>query len=855
MMKVFRAFLVIGIWSLVITAQAVALPLIEKDEVVSLTDTMAIITWTTTNENSDTQVYYGIASPTTHFTSSESVKYHYAVLTGLTPGTTYSFYVSSGSAEGNQKAFTTLTAPSGQYLFSFATLSDPQYGIGKADTTGARGRPYSSSEAILISTVNMINTFTPSFTILKGDLIESSGGTYGNYMAFTAMPLSGLTIKQEFDTLTKAGDISNKYFPIPGNHDKTNSAYSSGAAPRWYNDNLNQLYPAISPNPTADHCFNYSFDYRGYRFIMLDSVDNNLSAEVSTSFLTQEVTSAEALGLKCFIFTHHPVTDVRTENLPIDVIKEVTGGTDDYSKIQIMNTAEVQAFITQHKDSIAGIFSGHIHDNHYNEISGVPAVRTASGLQFPTGFNIYKVYSNGYMQTFYKVPYWTEIARNVITPEAGYSDTYWEQFSLGSNSARNFVHILSSAKPSLSESSPSNSDTNVPVNDTIIIKFTKAMSQTETQNAITFSPDISGKTFTWSGTNTVVISHSAFSPSTSYAVSISGAKDSTGITMDAYSFAFTTSAQSDTVPPSILFDHFLLNITNDNQPTFTGIATDELSAITSIECRIDGGSWAAASPIDGAFNSKQESFYIKSPSVLVRSFDPHTIEARGTDSAGNTNSTYESYTFYVVGDKPEIGVKTKGQTIVSGDPTDKTPSFEVVVISNKGLTANPLQATIDNGTPETLTKTFDPNNAGILTSIYNPTLTDGVHSLKISITDDQGNPSTREVVGLVVQANSDISLQGAPLTYPNPYNGTGNVSIGYILSKNNSITITIHDLMGSQLVKKSYSSGQAGGKAGYNEVSWNGKTDAGEELGNGIYIYLIIADGKVISRGKLTVAR
>lgn len=847
MRKIFlSAFLIFGLLSF--NTYCTALPNLSYEEVTSLTDTTAIITWVTSNEASDTKVHYGISDTSSLYSSSESVNYHYAVLQNLTPGTIYKYYIKSGQSSGLQKAFTTLTAPTGQYLFSFATFSDPQYGMGKADTGGARGRPYSKSKEILEATVSRINLAAPLFTILKGDIIESSGGTYGDYIN-SPIPGSSKSIKDNFD------DFTTNYYPIPGNHDKTTAGYTGGNASSWYNNNLHLLYPALSvADPTADSCFNYSFDNQGYRFIMLDSVKSNLTAEVNTSFLSQEVTSAETIGLKSFIFLHHPATDLRSQNIPDEIIEEITDGSTDYSKIQIINTAEVQAIITAHKDSIAGVFSGHIHDNHYEEISGVPYVRTSSGLQFPTGFNIYKVYTNGYMQTFYKIPDWTEVARGVITPEAGYNDLYWEQFSLGACSARNFTHTLSAAKPGVSLTTPASGETGIPLNEMATIKFTKAMDQQATQNAIVIAPSVSGTTFSWLSADTIAISHSTnFTESTLYSINVSGAKDLSGTSMDPYLFTFTTSANADNVPPNAVFNKMTYNITNDNQPVLTGIVTDELSSIASIECAIDGSAYTSATPIDGAYNSKQESFYFLSPSVLARSINAHTIEARCTDSAGNI--TYESYSFYVIGDRPEIGLKSNGQNIISGDPIGSSPSFEVTVISNKGM-SGPLYAIIDSGTPVELVKTVNPTNAGIITSTYSPALSDGNHSIRIVMTDDSQNTTTQEVVGLVVQTTAEARVQGTPLSYPNPYLGTGNIAISYILSKNCNVNLTIHDLMGNQLVKKSFSSGQDGGKSGYNEITWNAKTDAGEELGNGIYIYLLTADGMLSSsRGKLTVAR
>ena len=75
-----------------------------------------------------------------------------------------------------------------------------------------------------------------------------------------------------------------------------------------------------------------------------------------------------------------------------------------------------------------------------------------------------------------------------------------------------------------------------------------------------------------------------------------------------------------------------------------------------------------------------------------------------------------------------------------------------------------------------------------------------------------------------------------------------------MLSIPSNVTLSIFDLSGSLIAKKSYSANQPGGRAGYNEVSWDGKSDGGTWVGNGIYIYLIIVDGKVAQNGKGKIA-
>ena len=206
--------------------------------------------------------------------------------------------------------------------------------------------------------------------------------------------------------------------------------------------------------------------------------------------------------------------------------------------------------------------------------------------------------------------------------------------------------------------------------------------------------------------------------------------------------------------------------------------------------------------------------------------------------------------------RPSISIEAGGQTLLSGDPISSQPSFEITVISSQGVTTSSIQASMDNNTFETLTKIISTDNPTITKAFFNPaTLSEDIHSLKIVAIDANSSITTKEVIGLIVQGQKEIATQGIPLCYPNPYNGTGNLSLSYILSKSGNVTLTIHDLMGNQLTKKTYTSLQNGGTAGYNEITCDGKTDNGNALGNGIYIFLIVADGKVIGKGKIAVVK
>ena len=270
--------------------------------------------------------------------------------------------------------------------------------------------------------------------------------------------------------------------------------------------------------------------------------------------------------------------------------------------------------------------------------------------------------------------------------------------------------------------------------------------------------------------------------------------------------------------------------------------------------RVDGGSFAQANLSGWSADHKTATFSFES-SALDRDVISHLFEVRATDAAGNTNTTYASYSVYVIGDRPELGLNINGQTAVNGDAILAAPSFEVTVIVGPTRSLNTLYYSLDGNTRQTLTG-INPDNAKITFAFLSPSLSDGLHKIVYEAVDSAGLVSTLEANNLIVQSVKEVSVQGVALNYPNPFNPeTGSTSIAYTLSKAGNITLTIHDLMGNQLVKQTYFANANGGRVGYNEVTWNGRTDSGDLVGNGIYIYLIIADGKPIGRGKITVLK
>ncbi len=93
----------------------------------------------------------------------------------------------------------------------------------------------------------------------------------------------------------------------------------------------------------------------------------------------------------------------------------------------------------------------------------------------------------------------------------------------------------------------------------------------------------------------------------------------------------------DLTAPSLTVNPLTNNLTNDTTPTFQGSSTDSDATISTIEFRIDSGSFETCTASDGTFDSATETFQCTPSSALTEG--PHTLFVRGTDSTGNTTQT------------------------------------------------------------------------------------------------------------------------------------------------------------------------------------------------------------------------
>ena len=88
------------------------------------------------------------------------------------------------------------------------------------------------------------------------------------------------------------------------------------------------------------------------------------------------------------------------------------------------------------------------------------------------------------------------------------------------------------------------------------------------------------------------------------------------------------------------------------------------------------------------------------------------------------------------------------------------------------------------------------------------------------------------------------------VNYPNPFDSRREETIiRYELPQDLAVRVRIYDLFGYQVKDFHFSPGERGGRAGENEVRWDGTDQTGEKVTKGGYICQVTVEGDLAARG------
>lgn len=137
---------------------------------------------------------------------------------------------------------------------------------------------------------------------------------------------------------------------------------------------------------------------------------------------------------------------------------------------------------------------------------------------------------------------------------------------------------------------------------------------------------------------------------------------------------------------------------------------------------------------------------------------------------------------------------------------------------------------------------------------------EGLYTIRLTAYDKADTSATKSItvnIQLAPPTKEAEPQPSLPLTYalPNPFirTVTSEVTFNYSLQGNFNTKIYLFDLSGNLIWQKSYLAGENGGKSGANNPPWDGKDHFGANVPNGVYLYQIVTDNRVIAKGKIIV--
>jgi hypothetical protein len=423
-------------------------------ELVTLTEDTAILTWCTGLAGSDDglgrmepapadgEVLWGTDPGRLDQVAGDPVEspYHRVEVTGLEPGRTYyyqarsngllvpptPFTITEGNAVGTTDdgldgtgpyGFETPQPPAGSFLFSVVLCNDTHVGETEAGLVG--GIPS-------IAGISQVPGLPPYPEVMLESLVEDASALGATYL----LAAGDITAEAVPVDLSRAGELfggfgqqREQWFLARGNHDRAHegAAWASCSAGRWEGNDcfVDAFFPGGSPTWFAE-------DLHGLRIIGLDTYDKPggggdagaLSEEQLAWFQEQLADEREQPTL---VFGHHPLV--------------VEGSPYPQSDGSALEAAQAAELVDLYADS-PGVFlhhAGHTHRNKRTALAGAPDVvhqEVAAVKEYPGGFTLLRVHTDGYAMNFHKsssdqARAWSERSRMEINGT-------WPQFSFGS---------------------------------------------------------------------------------------------------------------------------------------------------------------------------------------------------------------------------------------------------------------------------------------------------------------------------------------------------------------------------------------------------------------------------------------
>lgn len=397
-------------------------------ELVTVTDTTAVITWFTGDPlmqdefgrplpvRAPGRVLIGTSpDPRTWRVvgSHDSTAYHYVEVTGLRPGSTYYWRAESGGLPALPTAltptgptptpappvFTTLVPPAGKEVGRVAWLNDLHFGEQVA------GLAYSNPDlpggglppGFPVDPDHPYWRFMSQGAVrdarARGCTVLLANGDLSNESEPSALRECRRTL-DAFGTLGGADHVAPgdapRYFVTRGNHDRQRD---QGRVDGRLVDDFDRRFGEGFEPGSQHFSVSVGTGRARYRFVGLDSNDGTATGVLRASEL--EYLEAElARGEATIPLFHHPASATAS----LTGLPPLANGLD---------AADARAFreLLGRHDNAAGVYAGHTHRNHRSadvETGVMPYFEGGAVKEYPGGYTVVRLFEKGYMVNFHK---------------------------------------------------------------------------------------------------------------------------------------------------------------------------------------------------------------------------------------------------------------------------------------------------------------------------------------------------------------------------------------------------------------------------------------------------------------------
>ena len=365
----------------------------------------------------------------------------------------------------------------------------------------------------------------------------------------------------------------------------------------------------------------------------------------------------------------------------------------------------------------------------------------------------------------------------------------------------------------------------------------------------------------WIKTNTWTSSGLAAGTSYVFKITARNGNGTISVTLDAGSKATILEGAAVNTPEASDFNSIKQTMMTANWKANGNPANFEYYCENTTAGTNSGWTTALSWESTGLTQSKSYTFRVKARSSSAQESEWRALGSATTKGASSLEAITVGGTALLSGDiisstaKISVSVDTSAASVSSLDNVSGIKMLAIDTSTFKLYIDDVLVTDGTHGSYDTYS-----TSGSITTFDYTPrkALIVGTHKIMIEVKNVDGSVFSGEKLNLIVNDAGERSTSGMSFAYPNPYDpAKGDMKITYTLATDTDTTIYAFDMNGSFVWKNNYVSGTNGGKAGYNEVLWNGINSFNSTLSNGLYLLRVVETGtnKVIGRIRLMVLK